>query len=236
MKEKSNSPSSSQHKQLSVNAQFKFAASPGAFEGYAAVFDVVDSGGDVIEPGAFKEIEKTRDGRVLILYQHSHHDPIGKALVAQDAYGLHVRGELALDDPTAAKAYGLMRSGVLDAMSIGYAILPGGYEYAPSGVRTLKALKLFEVSIVTFPMNGAARVDAVKRVRDCQSLRELEHLLREVPHFQLSSRKAKAAAGALWPILNEREAQEGDREDREMAELYVSELNSLTTLLKGLKS
>lgn len=122
-----------------ARAEFKFAGSPGSFEGYAAVFGNVDQGGDCIVANAFKQAVTDRNGQVLVLYQHSARDPIGKATVNQDSRGLHVRGALALRDATAAKAHALMESGVLDAMSIGYEILPGGAEYA-EGVRILTAL------------------------------------------------------------------------------------------------
>lgn len=221
--------------QLTRNSHFKFAATGGTFEGYAAVFGNVDNGGDVIQPGAFKQFATTRDGKVRVLYQHDATKPIGTAVVTQDSHGLHVRGELALDDSVAAQVYALMKSGALDSMSIGYGILPGGAQFMQSGERHLSALKLYEVSIVTFGMNEAARISSVKRAAECKSPRELEHLLRENPVFQLSSRKAKAAANALWPILNERDAQTDDREDREKAEQIVTQIQSITSLLKGSK-
>ncbi len=221
---------------LTSPAQFKFTSGTGSFEGYAAVFGNVDQGGDVIEPGAFKEFVKTRDGRVLILWQHDTQQPIGKAEVTQDARGLHVRGNLALDDATAAKAYSLMKNGLLDSMSIGYTILPGGEQAMNSGARLLTGLKLYEVSVVTFGMNEQARVDSVKSVFDCNTPRDLEHLLREMPHFKLSSRKAKAAANALWPILNEREAQGDARDERaEAMKAFTASLDTLTNLMKGYK-
>jgi HK97 family phage prohead protease len=181
---------------------------------------------------AFKQAVTDRNNQVVVLYQHSARDPIGKATVNQDRRGLHVRGTLALRDATAAKAHALMESGVLDAMSIGYEILPGGAEYA-EGVRILTALKLHEVSVVTFGMNELARVDAVKTVSECKQPRELEHLLRDNPHFALSSRKAKAAANALWPILNEREAQGDARDERADVVAIAKTLDQISQLLKG---
>lgn len=221
-----------QLKRLDAPAEFKFTGAPGSFEGYAAVFGNVDQGGDAIVPNAFKEVVKDRNGQVLVLYQHSARDPIGKAKVKQDSHGLHVRGTLALQDVTAAKAHALMQSGVLDAMSIGYEILPGGAEYA-QGVRVLTGLKLYEVSVVTFGMNELARVDVVKTVSECKQPRELEHLLRESPHFALSRRKATAAANALWPILNEREAQGDARDERADVVAIAKTLDQISQLLKG---
>jgi HK97 family phage prohead protease len=216
-----------------VSPEFKFAGTPGSFEGYAARFGNTDNGGDMIEAGAFKDFAQDTQGRVLVLWQHSAHDPIGKAVVAQDSHGLHVRGALAVEDPTAAKAYGLMKAGVIDAMSIGYSILPGGAQTRSDGVRTLTALKLYEVSIVSLPMNELARVQAVKSAAECANVRELEHLLREAPHFQLSSRKAKAAANLLWPLLGDAREEQNDARDEREAVVhfadYLKQLNQLIT-------
>lgn len=205
-----------QVKRLDSPAEFKFSGKPGSFEGYAAVFSNLDSGGDVILPGAFQEFVQTRDGKTLVLYQHSMRDPIGKADVSQDSHGLHVRAELALNDPTALKAYGLMRDGLIDSMSVGYDVLPGGESFK-NGRRELSRLKLFECSIVTFGMNELARVEAVKSAMDCANPRDLEHLLRD--SLFLSGRKAKAAANALWPLLSDRDDQADERDARSTAAL-----------------
>lgn len=204
-----------QLKRFDSPAEFKFSGKAGSFEGYAAVFNNVDTGGDVILPGAFQEFVQTRDGKTLILYQHNARDPIGKAEVSQDAHGLHVRAALALNDPTALKAYGLMQNGLIDSMSVGYNVLPGG-EQLQNQVRQLSKLKLFECSVVTFGMNELARIDTVKSAMDCDNTRELEQLLRE--SLFLSSRKAKAASNLLWPLLNERDAQADDRDDCKSAD------------------
>jgi len=223
-----------QVKRLDSPAEFKFSGKAGSFEGYSAVFNNLDSGGDVILPGAFQEFAQTRDGKTIILYQHSARDPIGKADVAQDSHGLHVRAELALDDPTAQKAYTLMRDGIIDSMSVGYDVLPGGESFK-NGRRELSRLKLFECSVVTWGMNELARVETVKSAMDCANPRDLEHLLRE--SLFLSSRKAKAASNLLWPLLNERDAQDDERDARKSAapgELaaFARELDQITKSFK----
>ena len=52
--------------------------------------------------------------------------------------------------------------------------------------RTLKKVELIEVSLVTFPANGKARISAVKSLDEVASLRELEAYLREVGGFSKS--------------------------------------------------
>ncbi len=167
-----------QHK----NAPVEFKADPtGSFEGYASIFGNVDLGGDVIAVGAFKQIASGRDGRVKVLYQHNMRDPIGTARVAQDSKGLAFEGQLVLEAPSGAAAHALMKAGALDGMSIGYDVLPGGAEMTKGGVRSLTALKLWEISPVTFGMNPAAGIDSVKTLPDRPTtLREFEAVLRDL--------------------------------------------------------
>lgn len=160
----------------------------GTFEGYGAVFGNLDSYGDVIQKGAFKATLKDwKKARSLppMLVQHggwmmTDMDalPVGKwEEMAEDDTGLRVKGRLInLDTERGKNIYGAMREGVLDGMSIGYRAKEFTYGTKPDEPRrTLKALELVEVSIVTFPANGRARVDAVKAASLTE--RDLERLL-----------------------------------------------------------
>jgi len=115
------------------------------FAGYAAVFDRVDRGGDVIRKGAFAgETEK----RVPLLWQHDRSRPIGVVeSLSEDAKGLRVIGRV--DDAT------LVRQG--SGLSFGYRVR------AVRGrtKRELIRLELVEVSVVKVPMQPLARVHAV---------------------------------------------------------------------------
>lgn len=216
----------------SAPAEFKLASgNSGKFTGYASVFGNVDSGGDVILPGAFKEIVRTRSGHVLVLYQHSAYDPIGKATVTQDSHGLLVDGELTLEDPVGARAYVQMKAGMLEGMSIGYDVRPGGSRTRQDGARELSDLRLWEASVVTWGMNDQARIEVVKSAMDCQNPRELEQLLRE--SLLLSNRKAKAAASVMWPILDSPDASDARPEllTGEKAQALAAELQSITRLI-----
>lgn len=209
-------------------AEVKALGDAGSFEGYASIFGNVDSGGDIIERGAFKQMVKTRDGKVLVLYQHSTRDPIGKAVVSQDSKGLAFNGTLDLNDATGRKAYGLMKSGILDGMSVGYDVLPGGATTGQGGVRHLTDLKLYEISPVTFGMNELARVEAVKAsALGCETIAELESLMRDA--LMLPARKAKRVASAAWPIISGRDSHD----DTKAAQLAAS-IDSLNSFLKEL--
>lgn len=173
----------------------------GQFAGYASIFNNVDDGFDVVVEGAFKEFARTRDGKTLVLHQHRASDVIGKAEVSQDAKGLHVDGQLVLDDPLAARVYTHMKAGTLDGMSIGFDVLPGGAEYTEAGVRRLLALKLWEVSVVTFGMNELARVETVKTAGNIATIREFEDFLRDAGGY--SKRQAAAIASGGFKALQD---------------------------------
>lgn len=119
------------------------------FAGYAAIFDRVDRGGDVIRAGAFGDAP----GAVPLLWQHR-----GRAVgvvehVAADARGLRVIARI--DD---ARVAGLVRSGALAGLSFGYRVR----EARRGRVRELTAVDLVEVSLVAQPMQPLARVLAVE--------------------------------------------------------------------------
>ena len=161
--------------------ELKFAADEGAqamsFTGYGAVFGNVDSYGDVIEAGAFsKFLADVKSGNQpwpAMLSQHggwqmSAEDmtPIGVWTdFAEDGHGLKVTGQLA-DTPRGLEMYKLMKMSprpAIDGMSIGYIAKEWEPRSKPEDPkRKLKRIDLIEVSIVTRPANGKARVESVK--------------------------------------------------------------------------
>ena len=118
------------------------------FAGYAAVFDAVDRGGDVVRRGAFGE----RLGAVPLLWQHRGR-PVGVVeTVAEDAQGLRVIGRI--DDAGLAR---LVETGAVAGLSFGYRVR----EARGGRVRELTRVDLVEISLVTQPMQRLARVHAV---------------------------------------------------------------------------
>lgn len=180
---------------MNLATEFKAFGDSGSFEGYAAVFGNVDLGGDILMRGAFKEIVKGRDGKVKVLNQHRTSDPIGVADVKADDKGLHFQGQLILEAPAARSAYALMKGGALDGMSFGYDVLPGGGKVLESGVRELTAIKLWEISPVTFGMNPLAGIDTVKASVQITTTREFEDFLRDAGGFSKAQAIAIASGG-----------------------------------------
>lgn len=184
----------------------------GSFEGLASVYNNVDLGGDIVEPGAFKEYTFTRDGQVRILDGHNTRAPIGKGFITDSHLGLAVKGQLNLAIARAREVYELMKDHIIDGLSIGYDVLPGGATVSDAGIRHLKSLRLWEISVTPFPMNQMALVSTVKSVDRLTSVRDVEDMLRDA--VGLSRAQAKLHAGAIWKTLTgQREVDEADVKD-----------------------
>lgn len=189
--------------------ELKFTSdSLGEFEGHGAVFGNVDSHGDVIVPGAFQAslAEHKARGTMPGLYlEHSAFTggdrlPVGvwKSL-EEDARGLKGVGKIsALDTDYGRRVRSLMQDGALRGLSIAFGVLPGGALHGKGGNeprRTLRAVALHAVDLVTQPSNPHARVSEVKSLA---SRAELEELLLE---SGLARGAARKIASAGWPAL-----------------------------------
>lgn len=136
--------------------------------GYAALFDVIDDGGDIIRPGAFSlkpgpafakrfaldwiaraRANYTRPQPLKLLNAHDTHNVIGHIThISEDTRGLRIISKLA--------------SGGTVAVGTGLSIAFRAKEYVKhSGCRELLGIELIEVSAVMRPMQKGARVIAV---------------------------------------------------------------------------
>ena len=144
-----------------IRFELKELSDTGEFEGLASVFGNVDQGGDVVHPGAFKQTIMRRKGRVPLL--RDHRTPVGVAYVEESADGLKARGVLNLDKDAAREVYSDLKFYREHDMPMGMSF---GYDAvkkdSKDGVRNLREVKLYEVTLTEFPMNEAAGVTAVK--------------------------------------------------------------------------
>lgn len=129
----------------------------GHFTGYASVFGVPDLGRDVVVPGAFSaSLARRGAAGVRLLFQHDPAEPIGRWLsLREDGRGLFAEGQLNLAVQRAREVDALMRGGALDGLSIGFRTLQA--RAAADGQRRLLRLDLWEISLVTFPLQPGAR-------------------------------------------------------------------------------
>ena len=159
-------------------------APDGSFEGYAALFGRVDLGRDLILPGAFaRSLAERGAGGVRMLFQHDPAEPIGFwTSLTEDSVGLQVKGQLTLDVARAREVLALMRAGAIDGLSIGFRTVEGRTD-PRTKVRRLSHIDLWEVSIVTFPMQPDARIASVKRAGDtlATAIRRGARRLRTLP-------------------------------------------------------
>jgi HK97 family phage prohead protease len=110
-------------------------------------------------PGAFTRTLDELGGKIVVLNQHNPSDPIGTAELSDSEMSLNAAGSLVLDLQSAKDAYTRLQNGLIDGISIGYEVLKEAYV---GNVRQLQEIKLWEISLVTFPANQFARVTDVK--------------------------------------------------------------------------
>lgn len=132
----------------------------GHFTGYASLFGVPDLGRDVVAPGAFAASLAARGGAgVRMLWQHDPAEPVGHWLALhEDARGLRVAGQLNLAVQRARELDALLGAGGLDGLSIGFRTVRA--QPQRGGLRRLEAIDLWEISLVTFPLQAGARIAA----------------------------------------------------------------------------
>lgn len=219
---------------LDFSAELKILGEDtGMFEGYGSVFGNVDQGQDIVQSGAFTASLQKR--MPALLWQHDPSMPIGKYTEAkEDAHGLYVKGELNLGTQAGKEAYALLKQGALKGLSIGFKCLQDAYD-SQSGIRNIIMADLFEVSMVTFPMNEMAQVTRIKSLPKTE--RELEKLLRQAG-FGRTQAKAIVAGGfkSFHDMQRDADVETNlDLVQREADAVLVDVSATLQTLLQQIK-
>lgn len=143
----------------------------GDFEGYAAVFNVVDLQKDCILPGAFSRTLQHKGGKVPLLDSHYPDRRAGVVYLEEDNRGLFARGKINTLSDVGRNVYADMKfyneHGVKVGLSIGYDTIKETWK---DGIRYLHEIRLWEVSFVTFPAQPDALISDVKTVVPFQDL------------------------------------------------------------------
>jgi uncharacterized protein len=127
------------------------------FTGYASVFNSPseDLGGfiEYVAPGAFKRSLQSRN-EVKLLWNHDSGEPLaslrgGTMQLVEDNRGLKVTAQLP-NTTRGRDIAELLRTKVIDSMSFGFNVIRDSWA-SDGKTRTLESVRLFEVSIVSFP-------------------------------------------------------------------------------------
>ena len=167
----------------SFSLELKDADSNGMIRGFASTFGNIDLGNDVVDKGAFKKSIRESKGLWPILADHDPAKQIGWNLRAEeDDKGLYVEGKLDLNVQAAREKYSLAKSayelGARMGLSIGYMVVKAEPDREKPIIRRIKEVKLFEYSLVTFPMNTEAMITNVKSDTDFGRIQALkEHFI-----------------------------------------------------------
>ena len=133
------------------------------FEWYASTKDK-DRWGDIVLPSAFESCLNTYMENPIIFLQHDSNRPIGSMIEATiDDKWLYVKGIVKSDKDNIFQD---LRTGVIKTMSFGYRVPRDWYTQIettkPDGTKEIANeitnLELFEISLVSVPMNPKAQV------------------------------------------------------------------------------
>jgi len=143
-------------------------------EWYASTKDK-DRMNDVVEPTAFEETLKQYMTNPIVLLQHDMDKPIGNVIEASiDDKGLFIKAKITEDTDW---VFSKLKNGVLRTFSIWYSVkdyetienVDAEWKYSYTNV--IKALELFEISLVSVPANPFA---LVKSFDSCFKSEEIE--------------------------------------------------------------
>jgi len=134
-------------------------------DGYATVYDYRYDVAGGPENGGFTELIAQRaaaksaaEADVRLLVNHGGlplaRTKSGTMELVSDDVGLRVRAELDPSNPVVTELRSAMNRGDLDEMSFGFRVLRDAWS-ADYSERTISEVKLFDVSLVTYPANPA---------------------------------------------------------------------------------
>lgn len=194
----------------------------GGIQGYASLFDIEDTGSDIVMPGAFTKTlrEGSPWGAVKMLYQHDRREPIGLwPDLKEDNLGLNATGQIDTELFQGQQSYIRVKNKLIDGLSIGYRVIRDEWDRVLE-VRKLIEIQLLEISLVTFAMLPTARIDAVKSGKITE--REFEDIL--VRDVGLSQREAKTlmSGGFKTMLANKRDVAAHGQEVSDITDAFNS--------------
>jgi uncharacterized protein len=213
------------------------------FSGYAAVFNSPSEPlpfREKIAPGAFRRSLDSRND-IKLLWNHDTSEILAssraKTLVLRETErGLYTEALLP-NTSRGRDTAELIRRGDVDSMSFGFSVPAGGDEWSSDGSeRTLKSVRLHEVSIVAFPAySGTAGLTSVRGL-DAVAVRAevdadaLADAIMKIEENEKLSPEDSAVLNKAISFLSEsqdEQAEDTSEEDKSMLELKKKKLQLL---------
>jgi HK97 family phage prohead protease len=179
-----------------------------SFTGYASVFNSPseDLGGfiEYVAPGAFKRSLQSRN-EVKLLWNHDSGEPLaslrgGTMQLVEDNRGLKVTAKLP-NTTRGRDIAELLRTKVIDSMSFGFNVIKDSWS-SNGQTRTLESVRLFEVSIVSFPAYEATTA----QVRSAQTINP-DQLADALLKLESGEELDEANANLITDVVNKLKAQ-----------------------------
>lgn len=179
----------------------------GHIEGLAVGYGNLDFGGDVVLPGAIKNMT----GKTIpMLMFHDQKRPAGVWTGFQETSdGLLAKGRFSMSTTAGKEAHGLVKDGALGGLSMGYRAIK---HRIVGKARHLAEIALHEISLVTIPMNEKTLIMSVKDIvsgGEMPTERQFEDFLRDAGGF--SKTKAAQFVALVKPLLNRGEPDAADQ-------------------------
>lgn len=167
------------------------AADDGAgVSGYASHFWSVDSYLTAVKPGAFRKTIRERGPRIPVLWQHDPDKPIGRpTTLKEDKTGLYFDAAITEATTYGRDAMALLRDDVPLGVSFGFQTTKSRaatkddpldftqIKAKADDIEIIEEVRLWEVSLVTFPANEQATINTVRAAAEADALSTLlEHI------------------------------------------------------------
>lgn len=187
-----------------MRMEIKEISSQGTFEGILSPYGNVDDGQDVVEKGAYSRTLQDHGNKIPLLWQHRPDVPIGELTLDDRPDGLWCKGKLLMELQAAKDAYACIKERIIKGLSIGFESIKDSIE---GGVRHLKEIRLYEGSIVTFPMNEFALVTSVKGLTGQKGdfVEELTEIQILATFWQMQTALEESLRSLLWAELTREE-------------------------------
>lgn len=191
---------------------------------------VVDRGGDIINKEAWNLDNFHKNA--MILYNHDRDKPIGKAIKVEPRdEGLYIKARISgSSDPEITKIRDLIREGILNTFSVGFDCKRE--EKSEGGVNEIKEAELFEVSVVTLPMNQDSTFTVSKKLEDVKTM-ALDYAKKmedeEMPKDEAPAEDAPAEDAPAEDAPAEDDKKEIDEETQSALDAFNADVEATMT-------